>query len=86
MLVQENVVIAIMVIPAERMENWQDYQKSLAANQLRMETVNTMFMLDNDGNVVVTMAGLARNEMLMYVKRAYRQGKHLLQVPVEISA
>jgi hypothetical protein len=73
------VVTSIFIASTQR----GDYKVMLEQNQLTLETINTIFRLDE--NVIVTMSRLALNETLILVKKAYAQVEHLLGVPVEVN-
>ena len=74
----DNFIIGVLTVPVEKMKSWSEYKKHLKKNHLSLETINTIFLMDENGNVVATMVQLARNEMLLLVKKAYAQVEHLL--------
>ncbi len=84
MQVEDEIVLGILVVPKETMKSWADYKARIEKNQLTLETINTIFMLNEMGDVIVTMARLAHNEVLILVKKAYAQVEHLLNVPEEV--
>lgn len=81
----DNYVIGVFEAPIEKMNSWLDYKKLLVENKLTLESINTIFMLNEDGEILVTMSRFARNDMLTLVKKAYAQVEHLLAVPVEVN-
>ena len=52
----DEFVVGVLVVPKELMHSWKEYKERLEKNQLTLETINTIFMLNEMGDVIVTMA------------------------------
>jgi len=83
MIYQEELVTVVMSVRIDKMQEWQTYKLKLNKELFLLEAVNTLFMLTDNGRIVTSMSGLARNEMLLHVKRVYKECEKVMNVVSE---